>query len=89
MPPNDSLETFGRILYVLNHCEFYVTISDYIRISFIFFLALNSSLLVLKSRFIKVNLLSHNYGLDRNKDLKKGGYFRIPILHGAPSPSSK
>lgn len=59
-----GLETFGRVFDVLKHSEFYVTVSDDVSIGFIFLLALRSSLLVLKSWLIEVNVLAHDDGLN-------------------------
>lgn len=64
MSSDYGLETFGRVFDVLKHSEFYVTVSDDVSIGFIFLLALRSSLLVLKSWLIEVNVLAHDDGLN-------------------------
>lgn len=57
---DNILKTFGRISHVINHSEFDVRISHYIRISFIFLFALWGTLLAFEARFIEINLLTHN-----------------------------
>ena len=89
MTTDHSLKTFWRILYVLYHSELHISISNNIRVSLVFLITLNSALLMLEARLIKVYFLGHNNGLNRNQNLQKGRYFGIPILHSTSSPSTQ
>ena len=86
---NDSFKTFGRILDILSHCEFHITISNYIGISLVFLLSFLSALLMFESRLIKIDIFTHDDSLDRQKNLKESGDFRIPVFRSRTSPSSE
>ncbi len=64
MPANDSLETFRRVLYVLEHSEFHIAVAYNIGIGLVLLLALESTLLMLKTRLVEVDVLTHDYRLD-------------------------
>lgn len=57
---NDVLESFWWVLNVLKHCELDISISDDICIGFVLLFSFNRSLLVLESRFIKVDFFGHD-----------------------------
>lgn len=65
MPFNYRLEPFRRILKILDHSELDITIPDNIRIGLIFLLTLFSTLLVLETWLIKIDLFTHDDSLYR------------------------
>lgn len=64
MSANNCFKTFGWIFDVIGHSEFDVAISDNVRVGLIFLFTFLSTLLILESRFVEVNLFTHNDGLD-------------------------
>ncbi len=64
MPANHSLEAFGRVLYVLQHCEFDIAVANDVCIGFILLFSFESALLVFKSGFIEIDIFAHDDGLD-------------------------
>lgn len=71
MPSDDSLEAFGWVFDVVDHGEFDVTVPDDVSVCFVFLLALESTLLMLKSRLVEVDILTHDDGLDGDKHLQQ------------------
>jgi hypothetical protein len=60
MASDDSLETFWRILDVLGHGKFDITVSNYISISLVLLLSFHCPLLVLEPGLIEVDVFTHN-----------------------------
>lgn len=60
MSPYHRLETFRGVFHVLEHCELYVTVTDYVCVSFVFLLAFGGALLVLESRLVEVDVFAHD-----------------------------
>lgn len=56
MSLNDMFEPFWRVFDVFDHGEFDVSIPDDVRIGFVFLLTFDSSLFMLKSRFVEIHL---------------------------------
>lgn len=65
MSSDNSLEPFWWIFNILEHSKLNISISNDVRISFIFLLSLDCSLLVLKSRLVEVYFLCHDNTLYR------------------------
>ena len=70
MPIHYLLESFGWILYLVNHRVSDIADLDYIGVGLIFPLPLNCALLWVKSGFIEVQIFAHRYALSRNKKLQ-------------------
>lgn len=82
MTANDCLKAFWRVADIFQHGKFDISITDYIGICFIFFLALKSALFLLKARLIEVDVFAHDDGLDADQYLQESGNFRVPVFHG-------
>lgn len=64
MPSNHGFKPLRRVLQVLQHSEFDISVSNHIGVSFILFLSFDGALFVLESRLVEVHLLRHDDGLN-------------------------
>lgn len=89
MSSDNSLESFGWIPHVIDHSKFNITVSDNVRVCFIFLLSFGCALFTFKARLIKVDLFTHDNGLDGEENLQESRNFGVPIFRGTSSPSSQ
>lgn len=64
MATNYCLESLRRVLYVLQHSKFHVSVTNDVCVCLVLLLTLRSALLVLKTWLVKVNIFTHYNRLD-------------------------
>lgn len=89
MSLDNALKSLRRVLHLFDHGEFYITVSDYIGVGFIFLVAFLCSSLLFEPWLIKEYLFAHYDSLSWHKHLQQCRDLRVPIFSCISSPSSQ